>query len=297
MSQRLPIDLSRLPVPDAVESLDYERLLVERKDLLEALAPELAPVLQLESEPLIKLLEVEAYRELILRAEVNDSVRAVMLASSTGADLEGLAALFGVARQIITEADPTAVPPVAAVYEDDASLRRRVQLAPEGLTNAGTIGSYTFHALRAHGSVRDVGISRPVPGQVLVTVLAHGADGMPADEVLTAVTDLLEDVRPLCDDVLVAAPSFSDFDVTATLQLAEAPGAEVVRASAETALAEYLEQARAVGRIVRRTAIIACLHREGVENVVLISPSADVDPGLTGVARAISVEIGTAVLP
>lgn len=69
-----PIDLSGLPLPEAVEVLDYEAILGElRADLL-AQAPELAEALALESEPLVKLLQVAAFRELLTRARVNDSV-------------------------------------------------------------------------------------------------------------------------------------------------------------------------------------------------------------------------------
>lgn len=291
MAAASPIDLSALSLPDAVEALDYETLLAARRAVLLALAPELAEALALESEPLIKLLEVGAYREMILRAAVNDSVRAVMLATATGTDLDHLAALLGVERQVLVEADPNAIPPVAEALEDDASLRRRVQLAPEGMTNAGTVGAYTYHALRAHGRIRDVGVSSPGPGQVLVTVLSHDDDGQPSAEVLAAVTAVLEEVRPLCDDATAAAPVFADFGVTATLHLTASPGAEVVLAAAEAAVAAYLDQARAVGRVVRRSALIAALHQPGVETVVLAAPAADVAPGITGVARASAPEI------
>jgi hypothetical protein len=60
--------VSLLPVPDVVETLDYEVILAAMKADLAARAPELAAVLALESEPVVKLLEVCAYRELLLRA-------------------------------------------------------------------------------------------------------------------------------------------------------------------------------------------------------------------------------------
>ncbi|KAB8305384.1 baseplate assembly protein, partial [Rouxiella chamberiensis] len=62
------IDLSQLPAPDVVEVLDYETLLAERKATLVSLYPEdqqaaIARTLTLESEPIVKLLEENAYRE------------------------------------------------------------------------------------------------------------------------------------------------------------------------------------------------------------------------------------------
>ena len=88
------IDLSLLPAPAVVETLDYEAILSALKADLIARAPELAPALQLESEPLVKLLEVAAWRETVLRARINDAARAVMLPWATGADLDNLAARY-----------------------------------------------------------------------------------------------------------------------------------------------------------------------------------------------------------
>ncbi len=290
MSRR-EIDLSMLPLPDAVEQLDYETVLDECKAVLIALAPEVADVLSLESELLVKLLQVGAFRELIMRGRANDSVRAVMLALSTGADLDQLVALLGVARQTIVEADPDADPPVSAVLEDDAALRRRAQMSWEALTTAGTVGAYQFHALSADGRVRDVAVTRPQPGVVQVTILSHEAGGAPSADLLATVAGALEDIRPLCDDVRVAAPAFVDFAVAAHLTLSSGLAADLVLATAEDAVSAYVQDSLEVGRIVRQGAILARLYQTGVEAVTLTAPLADIDPGRTGVARATTITL------
>ena len=113
------IDLSRLPPPDIIEELDFEAVLALknadylrrlREDHPDAEAP-------LESDPAYKVLETSAYRETLLRARGNRLARAVLLASATGADLDQLAALYGVERLTITPADPTTTPPTPAVKE------------------------------------------------------------------------------------------------------------------------------------------------------------------------------------
>jgi phage-related baseplate assembly protein len=288
---RPEIDLSALPLPDAVEQLDYEVILGEARATLLALAPELADVLALESEPLNKLLQTDAFRELIMRGRANDSVRAVMLALATGADLDQLVALLGVARQAVIEADPDANPPVLAVYEDDASLRRRAQLSWEGMTVAGTAGAYQFHALSADGRVRDVAVSRPQAGVVQITILSHEDEGVPSAELIDAVDVALEDVRPLCDDVRVVAPVFTDYAVTAVLYGPAGPASEVVLSSAQAAATAYVQDEVSVGGIVRHGALLARLYQAGVDHVVMTSPLADIDPGRTGVARATSITI------
>ncbi|MCX8018636.1 MAG: baseplate assembly protein, partial [Rhodocyclaceae bacterium] len=116
------IDLSHLPPPAVVETLDYEAILASLKADLSARLPELAPVLQLESEPLVKLLQVAAWRELVLRQRINEAAKSQLLAFATGSDLDHLAAFYGVAR---------------LPQEDDEALRGRVRARIMGFANAG----------------------------------------------------------------------------------------------------------------------------------------------------------------
>ena len=51
------IDLSQVPAPAAVETLDFDVLLAEIKADLIARYPDVSDVLNLESEPLTKLLK------------------------------------------------------------------------------------------------------------------------------------------------------------------------------------------------------------------------------------------------
>lgn len=280
MSEFAAIDLSRLPAPDVVEALDYEMILAALKADLLARAPELGPVLALESEPAVKLLEVVAWRELLVRARVNDGARAVLLAQATGADLDNLAAFYNVGRLTIVPANPAAIPPAAAIMETDAALRRRVQLALEGFSTAGPRGAYLYHALSADGRVKDAGVDSPAPGTVRVTVLSTEANGAPSAPVLTAVTARLnaDDVRPLSDTVTVQGAAIINYSVAAALTFQSGPDTALVRAAAEIEVARVVADAHRVGRAVRRSALFAALHRPGVEAVTLTSPAADILP-------------------
>jgi len=179
MSQYAAIDLSALPAPDVIETLDYEAILARMLDDAKAALAETLPDWDptLESDLLVILIQRWAYGALGLRARVNDAARAVLLATATGADLDNIAALTNTARLTIRAADPSANPPVPAIMETDAALRRRVQLAWEGLSVAGSEGAYIYHALSADGAVRDVAVHSPTPGDVVVTILGHEGDG------------------------------------------------------------------------------------------------------------------------
>ncbi|MFQ3396532.1 baseplate assembly protein, partial [Enterobacter mori] len=76
-----------------------------------------------ESDPAMKLLEIIVYREMVSISRFNSGVLAVLLAYAKGADLDQLGANFDVARQVVTPADETTIPPTEAVMEDDDSYR------------------------------------------------------------------------------------------------------------------------------------------------------------------------------
>lgn len=272
------VDLSRLPFPDAVETLDYEAILADMLAYLRARAPEFDALV--ESDPAYKILEVAAYRELLLRQRVNEAAKAVSLAYATGNDLDIIAANFNVERLEIEPADPDAIPPKPAVYEDDTSLRRRVQLSFEGMSTAGPAGAYIFHALGAHPDVLDAAAYGPpeTPGVVEVAVLSRVGDGEPTQDVLDAVDAALsaDDVRPLTDQVTVQAATIISYEVEAELVFYNGPDAEVVMDAARTALESYVSRQHRLGRDITLSAIYAALHQEGVQNVVLTKPSADI---------------------
>ncbi|EOC0041751.1 baseplate assembly protein [Cronobacter turicensis] len=277
------IDLSQLPAPDVVEELDFETILAERKATLISLYPEeeqaaIARTLALESEPIVKLLQENAYREVIWRQRVNEAAKAVMLAYATGRDLDVLGGNFGVSRLVITPADETAMPPVIAVMESDADFRLRIQQALEGLSVAGSTGAYEYHGRSADGRVADISVISPQPACVTVSVLSREDNGKASDELLTVVRNALndEDVRPVADRLTVQSASIVDYQIVATLYLYPGPEIELVRAAAETRLQAYISAQHRIGRDIRRSAIFAALHVEGVQRVELAAPVADV---------------------
>ncbi|MCJ8287084.1 baseplate assembly protein [Halomonas sp.] len=278
-----PIDLSRLPAPDVVEVLDFEAVLAERKAALVALYPTdeqdaIAALLELESEPLTKLCEENAYRELHWRQRVNEAAKAVMLAHARDSDLDQLAANYNVERLTIAPGDPSAVPPVPPTLESNEDLRLRAQRAFEGLSVAGPRGAYVFHALSADGRVADASAISPAPCEALVTVLSRLGDGTADQDLIDTVTAALsaEDVRPVGDRLTVQSASIVAYSVVAVLYLYPGPEQEPILAAAQAALDAYVSTQRRLGRDIRLSAVYAALHVEGVQRVELVSPAADV---------------------
>jgi phage-related baseplate assembly protein len=206
MSRFTAIDLSGLTPPDIIETLDYEAIVTAMRDDLVERFPLIAGVIDLESEPARKLIEAFAYRELLLRARINDAARAVLLASSWGTNLDHLGALFATARQ---------------AGEPDDRFRRRIQLAPEAFSVAGPEGAYKYHALTVAPWARDVSAVSRRPGVVHVTVLKVGPNPMPALAEREAIRIHLQDeaIRPLTDVVEVMPPAIRRTPIVARLTL------------------------------------------------------------------------------
>ncbi|QXC37253.1 baseplate J/gp47 family protein [Aeromonas sp. FDAARGOS 1410] len=296
------ITLSQLPQPDVIEQLDYETLLAERKGYLVSLYPAdqqqaIAATLALESEPITKLLQENAYRELILRQRINDAAVANMLAWAKGSDLDNLVANWNVQRLTIRQSDPSATPPVPEIKEDDEALILRALMAWDGLSVAGPTGAYEYFALSADGKVADAKGSSPSGAVAIVTILSTEGDGT-ADTALIAKVDQAlshEDKRPVADRLTVQSASIIHYTITAQLHVSsQGAEANVVLQAARDRLAAFINPRRRIGVEVPRSAIDAALHVQGVTKVDL--PGwADITPSQTQAAycTAFTVELAT----
>jgi phage-related baseplate assembly protein len=278
MSAFTAINLEKFAPPTIIDRKDFEAVLTEIKAWLIQREPGLEPVLELESEPIVKVLEAWAYREILLRAEVDDAGRGNMLAFAAGAQLDHLAAFFGVERAVVQVGDANAVPPIPEIFEDDGRLRQRTQLSLEGFTTAGSRGAYVFWGLSASSSVKDISVETVTPGEVIVTVLSIEGDGTSSAELVSTVVAQLnqERVRPLTDLVTVQSATTIPYVVDATLIMYEGPDAEVVRQAALDAATAYVTGNHLLGRDITVSGLHAALHQTGVQNVILNSPAANI---------------------
>lgn len=295
----VPIDLSQVPPPAVIEALDIDALVAEWKARAVVDNPGLAG-LDSEADPAMKWLRTGAWREGLARARVNDAARACMLATARGADLENLAALFGVTRETLVEADPDSDPPVEEVLESDERLRRRAQLFPGSISTAGPESSYRFHALGASARVKDVHVASPAPGSITLTVLAelvHAGDtGVAPNALLSAVEAALGDetVRPMGDVLAVQSAAIVDYSINATLQIGSGPDPAPILAAAEEAAAAAALAAHRLGAGSPRSALIAALHVPGVASVELADPAADVAATAVQAAHASAITVTAA---
>lgn len=296
------VDLKKLPAPKVVQELSYETLLTQRKEKFlslqesDEMRQHWQARLQLESEPVVKLLEENAYLELLLRTNINESAKAVMLAYATGSDLDQLGALFGVTRLILQAEDLKSNPPTTAKYEDDERFRTRIQMSLEGLTTAGSRASYEFHALSTSAKIKDVDVTSPTAGTVKVAILSTEGQGTADGDLIKAVKEQLnaEHIRPLTDTVLVESAVILTYEIQATITLYPSVLESVVMGNVNQAIARYVNKQHLLGIDITRSGIYAALHQEGVQNVKLTKPMDDliVQPHQAAYCTQIQVNLG-----
>lgn len=256
---------SAFPAPSVVETLDFEAILAEMKaDVLQRY-PEAAEVLALESEPLVKLMEAFAYRELLYRARVNDAARAHLLAYATGTDLDHIAAMFGLTRQS---------------GESDDRLRLRVQLRIAALAAQGTKEHYELVAMSASLNVRAAFATQQAPGHVHVVVWLHDLSLGTTAQVIEALN--AENARMLGVVVTVGVATPRPIHVHAKIWRTTSASPQLLE-QLRTLLAVNLSATAALGRGVARSWITTLLHVDGVAAVEYVGETA---PSATTVLTA-----------
>lgn len=311
VSSTSAIDLSQLAPPTVVEQLSFDAIRGEVvAKLLEDLPTFDATV---KSDPAVKVLEVYAYREMLLRQQFNERARQVMLAYAKGSNLDQLGALLNVER---------------LAGEQDDAYRARIQLAPEAFSVAGPASAYRFYALSAAPTIADASVSsaRPDdiralvlqvladhgaagslvaamtaaldsatwPGTVTIALLSSQGDGSANAEEIEAVELAIaedQDVRPLTDWPRVVSAGIVPYAIDIDLWIYTGPDETVVLAAAQSAVEAYKARARRLGREITRAGLFGAAMVSGVHNAVVNSPVADVPITRQQVAAC----VGTAV--
>ena len=164
--------------------------------------------------------------------------------------------------------------------ESDEALRGRVLASYQRLPNGANAAYYEQEAMRYPGvaAAKAVGRARGI-GTVNVVIATHA--GVPDAALLAAVEMDLQKKREIAVDVKVLAPAVETVAVTAALKAASGYTFAEVKAGAQSAL-EALFTGGLLGKSVTTARLLTLLCGvEGVENVHLTAPAADVAVGST----------------
>ncbi|MCL2345245.1 MAG: baseplate J/gp47 family protein [Desulfobulbus sp.] len=270
----VPINLATLPPPDVVETLDFEAIYQELLTDFRALYPDYSAIL--ESDPAVKLLELAAYREMLIRARINDAARSNLLAFSAGGDLDHLAAFYGVER-MPAELDPR--------------LRLRTQYQIAALAGNGTSELYKARALQASSDVLDVAVIRTSAGSVDLALWIR--DGADIEATLETVCQAFaaDDARMLGVPLTVRQALSRPVDVAATIYREASAPADLAQQLAASLPGAIKTHAR-LGRDMPRSLVVSWLHRAGVSRVEIDAADMILAPDEYAVAGDITITDG-----
>lgn len=280
------VDFSQLPEPNLIQELDYESIFNERKEKFIALYPateqnQWRTILNRESDPVVKVLQENAYLELLYRNKCNADARSLLLAYAEGSDLDHLALTeYGLIRLIVTPADNSVFPPSPAIYESDERLRERCLLSFDGMNTAGSANAYRYFALSADGRVDGIKVKSDEETPYFLDIVITQVDsenGAASEELVSIVQAALDPdhVRPICDRPTVKSSLATNYQIEAVLYVGKNAEDALLLEAANIRLDKYIKNAQKNGESIYLSAIYAALHVDGIERVQIISPTAD----------------------
>lgn len=256
------LDIQGLPEPAIIDELDVEVIVTDMRNDLVAQFPSIASVIDLESEPARKLIEVCAYRELLLRQRINSAIRANLIAFAEGADLDHLSAFYDVIRMS---------------DEDDDRLRTRTILAIQGRSPGGTRARYKYIVLSASTRASDAEIwSDDLDPTVNVAVYADDNNGVADTALLEIVSEALhaDDVQMVNDTFNVQSAVQKVITIEAEVWLLPETAQSVFDDLETNLKADWISES-GLGFDMVRSWINSRLMRPGIHSVEVIEPATD----------------------
>ena len=268
MSTAPLIALSRLDLPDIVADSDSDsRQSIE------------GPVLVKAFQGAIQ------HRQALIKNQINETARAVLLATASAGALDQVAALYGIKRLQITPADPKASPPVEAVMESDDRLRLRARLSLQAMTQSGCEGAYLFYALSASARIKDISVYNEEhrPEKINMVVLSdhlRGDSSTENDGILTSVREAMQRRASVTDTISVRWATIVECPVEAKLTIQPGYDAETIYKEVVRNTQNLLKENHRLGKNIIRNEFFSAMYLPGVECVNLIKPDRDIAVGI-----------------
>lgn len=205
------------------------------------------------------MIDVIAYREMLIRNSINEAAKQNLIAFASGVMLDYLGDFFGVVR---------------LDAETDEQLRTRIRLAPESYATTGSRQAYIFHALSTDAAIIDCEAVRGTSGKIFIYILT--ADGTASPELIQAVLDNTSDEkkRPLSDRVDVIAGQALDVQLTIKVTPLVSANPQTVLNNARVNAQAFADKRRTkLGQDIVPSQIIDALSHDDIWQVEVIAPA------------------------
>lgn len=204
-------------------------------------------------------IDVIAYREMLIRTQIQQACEQNLLAFANGVMLDYLGDFFGVLR---------------LDDETDEQLRQRIHLAPESYATTGSRQAYIYHTLSTNSQILDADALRGDNGDVFIHILT--ASGVVSDELIAKVLANTSDEkkRPLSDRVHVASGTPKDFRLIVEVSPLAIANPDNVLANTQIKAQDYANELRQkLGRDVVPSQIIDRLSDSNIWQIKVIEPT------------------------
>ena len=181
--------------------------------------------------------------------------------------------------------------------ESDTAFYNRMRESEESYTTAGPRGSYAYHAKSVSSQISDVSAESPEDGVADVRIMLYGGK-LPDKELIDRVQEYLsaDDIRPMTDKVIVAAPDTIEFDIEATYYIPrdKAATTKEIKQAVKLATENYtLWQTSKMGRDINPSYFNAMLMESGIKRVDITTPVfTEIPKGSVAVLRNCNVTFG-----
>lgn len=248
------MDISQLPEPNFIE-----RDATKITDALIAKYEELSgkPLYPAQADRL--MIDVIAYREMMIRTAINEAAKQNLIAFADGVMLDYLGDFFGVAR---------------LDNETDEQLRTRIRLAPESYATTGSRQAYIYHTLSTDASIIDAEAIRGEEGNIYIHILT--ADGVVSDTLKQAVLDNTSDEkkRPLSDRVHVLSGEMYEFSLSVKVYPLSHANPQTVMQNVKDKAQVYINSLqKKLGQDVVPSQIIDALSNSDIWQVEILAPA------------------------
>lgn len=284
------IDLSSLALPDAIEVLSFEDILSEIEGELVERFPPIEPILKTESAVAKKLIEAVAYRELGIRARVNDAIRGVLAPLASGSDLDAVVARQGVVRALVAPAgngEPD-------IWESDAELLRRYYLS-FSRASAGSIDRYLFEAWSAWPAMLDARVNghriHSRPGDVDIVILGpNGRMATAAEQKVVSEAVHAPNVKPEATSVSVIHAERREYDIDLHLEITNGPAGSIIIEGARKRIIAATSARMRIGGEIPAGFISGAAYGDNISRIIDRSPIViERDPYAVPVMRGLNI--------
>lgn len=201
-----------------------------------------------------------ALREQFRRKQEDSNVKGLLLAFATGDTLDFIGETY------YRNSDGTQI--TRKTGESDDDYRIALQESPEGLTSAGTLASYDFHASRAHDLIDRYKVKSysPEPMEMITYFIS---DDENETEIKTAIESYLKTFVPGGDLYSAVRATEKSRSINGVVRCSDGVGLELVESQGLAALTTYISDSKRINGIISNSGIKDALTVEGVKQILL----------------------------